>query len=107
MEDDFKLLSDAFLVPIGPVNHHKDTNIRVHTFLCITGLLFYRYLARLCKHFNISLKHLVEELAGIRVALAKDSETGLGLVVEEMNSTQARLFSHPNLGKFITGQRNQ
>ena len=105
VEDDFKLLSDAFLVPIGPINHHKDANIRVHTFLCITGLLFYRYLAYRCKHYHISLKRLVGELEGIHIALAKDSAGGRGieLVVEEMNSTQARLFSHLNLGKFITG----
>ena len=104
VEDDFKLLSDVFLVPIGPVNHHKDTNIRVHTFLCITGLLFYRYLAYRCKHYHISLKQLVEALEGIRIALAKDGAGGRGLelIVEEMNSTQARLFSHLNLGKFIT-----
>ena len=63
MEDDFKLMSDAFLVPIVPVNHHKDANIRVHTFLCITGLLFYRYLAYRCKHFRISLKRFVSALA--------------------------------------------
>jgi transposase len=104
VEDDFKLLNDAFLVPIGPINHHKDVNIRVHTFLCVIGLLFYRYLAYRSKHFQISLKRLVGELEGIRIALAKDSEDGRGLrlVVEEMDSTQARLFSHLNLGKFIT-----
>ena len=44
-------------------------------------------------------------LAGIRIALAENKvKSGkIGLVVEEMDSTQARLFSHLNLGKFITG----
>ncbi len=75
----------------------------MHTFLCVTGLLFYRYLAYRCKHFHISLKRLVEELAGIRIALAENKvKSGkIGLVVEEMDSTQARLVSHLNLGKFI------
>ncbi|HIE32419.1 MAG TPA: IS1634 family transposase [Methanosarcinales archaeon] len=105
VEDDFKLLNDAFLVTIGPINHHKDVNIRVHTFLCITGLLFYRYLAYRCKYFHISLKRLVGALEGIRIALAENrAKRGrLELVIEEMDSTQARLFSHLNLGKFITG----
>jgi len=104
VEDDFKLLNDVLLVPIGPINHHKDDNIRVHTFLCVIGLLFYRYLAYRCKHFHISLKRLVEELSGIRIALAENkAKSGkIELVVEEMDSTQARLFSHLNLGKFIT-----
>jgi transposase len=33
VEDDFKLLNDHLLVPVGPVYHHKDENIRVHVFL--------------------------------------------------------------------------
>lgn len=85
IEDDFKLLNDAFLVPIGAVNHRKDFNIRMHVFLYIIGMPFYRYLAWRCKHLRISLKRLVEELKGIRVALVKD-KTGRGceLMVEEM-----------------------
>jgi len=74
--------------------------------MSVTGLLFYRYLAYRCKHFHISLKRLVGGgLAGIRIALAENKvKSGkIGLVVEEMDSTQARLFSHLNLGKFITG----
>ncbi len=45
VEDDFKLLNDELLVPIGPIYHRKDFNIRVHVFLAIVGLLFFRYLA--------------------------------------------------------------
>jgi len=102
VEDDFKLLNDAFLVPIGPINHHKDFNIRVHIFLCIIGLLFYRYLAWKCKHLHMSLKRLVEELEGIRIALVKDKKgRKCELMVEEMDTTQARLFSYLNLGKFM------
>ena len=87
MEDDFKLLSDAFLVPIVPVNHHKDANIRVHTFLCITGLLFYRYLACRCKHFRISLKRLVSAPAENKVKRGR-----LEMVVKEMDPTNFCIF---------------
>lgn len=73
VEDDFKLLSDVFLVPIGPIHHHKDFNIRAHIFLCIIGMLFYRYLAWKCKNLHMSLKQLVEELEGIRIAIVKNS----------------------------------
>jgi len=74
----------------------------MHVFLCIIGMLFYRYLAWRCKHLRISLKLLVEELEGIRVALMKD-KTGRGceLMVEEMDSRQARLFSFLDLGRFM------
>jgi transposase len=102
VEDDFKLLNDVLLVPIGPINHHKDFNIRAHIFLCVIGMVFYRYLAWKCKHLRLSLRRLAEELGGIRLALVQ-GKTGdkVDLVVEEMDAKQARLFSLLDLGKFI------
>ncbi len=102
MEDAFKLLNDHLLVPVGPVNHHKDFNIRSHIFLCITGMLFYRYLAWKCKHFHLSMRRLLEELEGIRLALVKEkTNSKVELVVEEMNSKQARLFSQLDMGVYM------
>ena len=43
VEDDFKLLNDVHLVPVGPINHCKDFNIRAHIFLFVIGMIFYRY----------------------------------------------------------------
>ena len=102
VEDDFKILNDAFIIPIGPINHNKDSNIKTHIFLCMVGMLFYRYLAWKCKHLHISLKRLIEELEGIRIALASDKKTGgCRLIVEDMNTRQARLFSLLDMGRFI------
>ena len=42
-------------------NHHKDFNIRSHIFLCIVGMIFYRYLAWKCKHLRLSIVRLVDE----------------------------------------------
>lgn len=102
IEDDFKLLNDVLLVPIGPINHHTDFNIRAHIFLCITGMIFYRYLAWKCKHLQLSLRQLVEELDGIRIAIVQENSGGkVEMVVEEMGAKQARLFSLMDLGKYI------
>lgn len=102
VEDDFKMLNDVLLVPIGPINHHKDFNIRAHIFLCIIGLIFYRYLAWKCRHLGLSLKKLMEEFDGIRLALVQRKVSSkVELVVEEMNAKQARLFSLLDIGKFI------
>ncbi|MGP8320409.1 MAG: IS1634 family transposase, partial [Methanosarcinaceae archaeon] len=102
VEDDFKLLNDHLLISIGPVHHHTDFNIRAHVFLCIIGMLFYRYLAWKCKHLNLSIKRLVEELDGIRLALVQGYASGkVEMVVEEMDVKQARLFSLLNLGEFM------
>src|SRR4030042_1009059 len=102
VEDDFKLLNDELLVPIGPIYHRKDFNIRVHVFLAIFGLLFYRYLAWKTKRFNLTLKKLIDNLSQIRIALVIDKTSNKSdIVVEEMTSIQASLFSFLNLGKYI------
>jgi len=102
VEDDFKLLNDVLLVPVGPINHHKDFNIRAHIFLCIIGMMLYRYLGWKCKYLGLSLKRLVEELGGIRLALVQGKTGGkVDLVVEEMDAKQARLFSLLDFGKFM------
>ena len=71
VEDDFKLLNDVLLVPVGPVNHHKDFNIRAHIFLCVVGMIFYRYLAWKCKHLRLSIVRLVDELGGYVLLLCR------------------------------------
>jgi transposase len=102
VEDDFKLLNDELLVPIGPIYHTKDFNIRVHVFLAIMGLLFYRDLAWKTKKYNLSLKEIIDALSGIRIALVKDNKSDKSdIVLEEMSSNQGSLFSFLNLGKFI------
>jgi transposase len=102
VEDDFKLLNDELLVPIGPIYHTKDFNIRVHVFLAVMGLLFYRYMAWKTKKYNLSLKEIIDALSGIRIALVKDNKSDKSdIVLEEMSSNQGSLFSFLNLGKFI------
>lgn len=102
VEDDFKLLNDELLVPIGPIFHRKDFNIRVHVFLAILGLLFYRYLAWKTKRFNLTLKKLVDNLSQIRIVLVMDKTSNKSdMIVEEMTSIQASLFSFLDMGKYI------
>jgi transposase len=102
VEDDFKLLNDELLVPIGPIYHRKDFNIRVHVFLAIVGLLFYRYLAWKTKRFNLTLKNLIDNLSQIRIALVLDKTSNKSdIIVEEMTSIQASLFSFLDMGKYI------
>jgi transposase len=102
VEDDFKLLNDELLVPIGPIYHRKDFNIRVHVFLAIVGLLFYRYLAWKTKKFNLTLKKLIDHLSQIRIALVLDKTSNKSdIIVEEMTSIQASLFSFLDMGKYI------
>ena len=102
VEDDFKLLNDQLLVPVGPVYHHKDENIRVHVFLAMIGLLFYRYLAWETKIYGLSMKQLIEKLSEVRIAVVQERESKKGkFIVEEMATKQASLFSFLNMGKYL------
>jgi len=102
VEDDFKLLNNVLLVPVGPIHHHTDFNIRAHIFLCIIGMIFYRYLAWKCKHLGLSIGQLVEELRDIRLALVQEkSGRKVEIIVEKLDAKQARLFSLLDLGKFM------
>jgi transposase len=102
VEEDFKFLKDKLLIPVPPFFMRKDIRIRVHVFLCVMGMLFYRYLAKKLKYVGLSIKELQHQLEGIRMAFVKNNETSkISLVVEEMNPIQAKLFSHLELNEFL------
>ena len=46
MEEEFHVLKDVLLMPVMPIFHRLDKRIRVHAFLCVVGLLFYRWIQR-------------------------------------------------------------
>ena len=102
VEEDFKFLKDKLLIPVPPFFMRKDSRIRVHVFLCVMGMLFYRYLAKKVKYAGLSIKELQHQLEGIRMAFVKNNETSkISLVVEEMNPIQAKLFSRLELNEFL------
>jgi transposase len=102
VEDDFKFLKDKLLIPVPPFFMRKDRRIRVHVFLCVVGMLFYRYLARKVKFAGVSIKELEHQLESIRVAFLKDKDSNkIHLVIEEMNPIQAKLFSVLGLSDFL------
>jgi len=102
VEEDFKFLKDKLLIPVPPFFMRKDGRIRVHVFLCVIGMLFYRYLAKKVKYVGVSIKELQHQLEGIRMAFVKNNETSkISLVVEEMNPIQAKLFSRLELNEFL------
>ena len=102
VEEDFKFLKDRLLIPVPPLFVRKDGRIRVHVFLCVMGMLFYRYLAKKVKYVGLSIKELQHQLEGIRMAFVKNNETSkINLIVEEMNPIQAKLFSRLELNEFL------
>ena len=105
IEDDFKWLKDKLLVPIKPVHVRTDQHIRGHVFVCVMGLLFYRFVQWKLRREGlvISTRGLAEVLDGIRLAIlmnGKKKKKGT-IVVEHMNKEEARVFSMLGMGDFI------
>jgi transposase len=102
VEDDFKWFNDTALISMKPIFARLDKSIRAHVFLCVTGMLFYRYLFWKLRSFRLSGQRILEEFGRIRLAVIKEnSSKKTQLVFEEMTPLQARLFSFLDLGRFI------
>jgi len=94
VEGDFRVLKDKVLVPLKPVHVRRDGRIQAHVFLCVMALLLFRYVAWHARELGLGFEALVEELKGIRLAIATRKKGWKArFVVEEMTSTQAKLFS--------------
>ena len=106
IEDDFRWLKDKLLVPIKPINVRTDQHIRAHVFICVMGLLFYRYIQWKLKRTDqvYSTIELDEILNGIRLAMViNGSKKKKGkLVVEQMNKNEAKVFSALDMAEYIS-----
>lgn len=102
VEDDFKLMKGALIVPVKPIYHWKDKRIKAHIFLCFLGVLFFRYMLHRVKELGMSARQVAEELQKIRLGLVKVKGTKKAkVVVEQMSLEQANLFSTLKLNRFV------
>ena len=102
IEEDFKFLKDRLLISVTPIYHQNDLPIKVHVFLCVIGLLFYRYMLWRLRDETISLPQLVYALERIRIGVmvSKDNMK-VRHVVEEMDAVEARLFSVFSMDQYL------
>lgn len=69
----------------------------------MVGLLFYRYLAWETKIYGFSMKKLIEKLSEIKIAVVQERESKKSkIIVEEMDTKQAFLFSFLNMEKYLS-----
>jgi transposase len=99
IENQFRLLHGAMLIPIKPVYHWTDQKIKAHVFLCMISLLFARIIEHLCKgKFEGNFRSILDFASTIRLALVKKEK--LTLVFEEMTPEQQRFMEEFSLGRF-------
>jgi transposase len=102
VEDDFKLMKGALIVPVKPIYHWKDKRIKAHIFLCFLGVLFFRYMLHKVGELGMSAQRVAEELQKMRVGLVRVKGTKKAkIVVEQMSLEQANLFATLKLNRFV------
>ncbi|MBN1234942.1 MAG: IS1634 family transposase, partial [Methanotrichaceae archaeon] len=74
IENDIAWLKDKLLIPLKPVYVRKDSQIRAHVFLCVTGLLLYNYMLYVIQDSSLSIKQLAEHLDQMRLGLVRDND---------------------------------
>ena len=105
MEEEFHVLKDVLLMPVMPIFHRRDPRIRVHAFLCVMGLLFYRWVQlRVAEVIGerVPIGRLSHRLDEIRVAalLRRGSRTAK-VVLEKQSAERARLVKVLGLERFV------
>lgn len=102
VEDQFKALHNAFLVPITPVYEWTDQKIKAHIFLCYLALILVRmleYMARK-KEMHITFSKLLKEAKNIRVGLVSDGKKAK-YCFERMDMEQQKIMSAFDLHEFF------
>lgn len=102
IEADFKLVKDDLVIPLYPSFHRKENRIEANMFLCMTGVMFLRYMMWKLRDLRLSVHDLIEALEGIKISLTKyKGSTSAKWVVNDMDITQAVIFSRLNFQEFL------
>ncbi len=102
IETDFKLVKDDFILPLFPSFHRKDGRIEANIFLCMTGVLFLRYMMWKLRDLKLSVHDLIEALENIQISLTKTKNSNKAKwIVNNLDITQAMIFSKLNLQEFL------
>lgn len=101
IEEDFKWLNDRVIMPLWPFFVRKDISVRAHVFLCLLGLMIYRYLLWELGMDGLTIPKLASHLERMRLAILMDGRRKPRFVVENMDKEQAMIFSKLNLGRFV------
>ena len=107
MEEDYHVLKDTLLFPVMPIYHRLDKRIRAHVFMCVMGLLFYRYIQWKIEKATgerVPIGRLAATLGRIRLGgLIANNGDGkkVRFKLEQMGEGEKALVKALNLKRFI------
>ncbi len=105
MEEEFHVLKDVLLMPVMPIFHRLDKRIRVHAFLCVVGLLFYRWIQRRVEEATgdrVPIAALAGRLDRIQVvALLRKRSKQVKVVLQKLDREQSAVVKALDLARFV------
>jgi transposase len=105
MEEEFHVLKDVLLMPVMPIYHRLDRRIRVHAFLCVVGLLFYRWIQLRVEEstkVRVPIGQLANRLDKIQVvALARPGSKKVKVVLQKLDTEQRSIAKSLDLARFV------
>ena len=105
MEEEFHVLKDVLLMPVMPIFHRLDKRIRVHAFLCVIGLLFYRWIQRRVEaamDARLPIEALAARLDRIQVvARARPGSPIVRVVLQKLDREQSAVVKALGLARFV------
>ena len=88
-----------------PIFHHLDRRVKVHGFLCVMSLLFYRWVQMRAEErmgSRIPIDRLAALLDDVRVAAVTDSKQGRArFVLETVKDERRELVDALQLRRFV------
>ena len=105
VEELFRRAKKGGVVPWGPSHQWADGSIRLHTFATVLGLMLVS-LARIALAPDVSVKKMLESLAGIKTTLVRTSTGGPGrrptvMLAPELTTGQRRAVKVFELDKWF------
>lgn len=104
MEEDMHVLKDVLLFPVMPIFHRLDHRIKVHAFLCVIGLLLYRYLQLKVEREagrRLPIGRFVSELNRLRIGgVSADGGKTVRFVLEKASPEGKMLVKALGLRRF-------
>lgn len=105
MEEEFHILKDVLLMPVMPIFHRRDKRIRVHAFLCVMGLLFYRWIQRRVEAATetaLPIGQLASRLDRIQVvAMTRPGSRKAKVVLQKLDREQNAIVKALALTRFV------
>lgn len=102
LENDFKALKDRLIIPVKPIYFRKDNRIRMHIFICLLSMIFYRYALWKLKQTHLTSSKITEEIRNMRLAFVRqDASSSVKCVLENMTLEQIKIYSTLNLERYL------